>query len=100
MGNTGADHVNEEGTRRRDGVWIVIADDRLHGADDLVGMASDGGTMFVEEFVLLSEVCGGWPRVIPDVGVLGDDAQDDCPSLLSLWADVASGEVSARRRHL
>jgi hypothetical protein len=47
------DRLDEEGARRRDRFWIIIADDRLHRADDLAWITSDGGAVLIEEFVPL-----------------------------------------------
>jgi len=54
----------------------VASEDRLHGADDVVRIASDGSAVLVEDVVPLSELFPWRSWIVPNVGVLGDDAQN------------------------
>src|SRR5258705_12683550 len=76
VGDAGADHLQEQGAGGRRCLWVVAADDRLHRAGDLARVAPYGGTVPVEDLVLLPELRRRRPRGVPDVGMLGGDAQD------------------------
>src|SRR6266851_9997912 len=75
VSHAGVDHFQEQGARSGRRLRIIAPDNRLHGADDLVWIASDGGAVLLEDLVPLPEFLGR-PWVVPHIGVFGDDAQD------------------------